>query len=112
PWAFFYDGTGMLPLGNDTLPQGINAAGQIVGYSRLLMPAAGLLITPSIPRSYRSWNPSGKFHAFLYDDTGLHDLGTLPGTDESYANGINSLGQVVGQSGGRPFLYRAGVWQD
>lgn len=35
-------------------------------------------------------------HAFVFDDDGMHDLGTLPGCDRSVAQAINSHGVVVG----------------
>ena len=40
------------------------------------------------------------------------DLGTLPGDTQSWANGINNSGQVVGESGGEAFLWQGGVTQD
>jgi len=72
---------------------GINASGQVVGYS-----GAG----------------GGNNHAFLYTPgTGMKDLGTLPGDVISYATGINASGQVVGYSGTgtlwHAFLYSGGV---
>jgi probable HAF family extracellular repeat protein len=36
---------------------------------------------------------------------GMRDLGTLPGTSDSYAWGINDAGDIVGQSGRRAFLW-------
>jgi probable HAF family extracellular repeat protein len=38
------------------------------------------------------------FHAFLWEDGKMTDLGTLPGGDESTAEAINNRGQVVGSS--------------
>ena len=56
-------------------PFGINGSGQVVGFYQ--------------PSSY---------HAFLYSNGELADLGTLPGNVESGATGINATGQVVGWS--------------
>jgi probable HAF family extracellular repeat protein len=58
-------------------PSGINASGHVCGdYS----------------------TSSGYTHAFLYSNGIMKDLGTLPGCSESYAEGINDSGQVVGES--------------
>jgi probable HAF family extracellular repeat protein len=39
------------------------------------------------------------FHAFLWTrETGMQDLGTLPGDVDSAAIGINDIGQIVGVS--------------
>src|SRR4051794_14330794 len=54
---------------------GINASGQVVGWSSL---------------------PGGTF-AFLYSDGAMHNLGTLGGTG-SIAWGINDSGEIVGES--------------
>jgi len=64
--------------GTNSEAYGINARGQVVGYSQ-----------PT----------SGSYHAFLWDPgTGaMTDLGTLGGP-ESRALGINARGQVVGWS--------------
>lgn len=88
--AFLYTGTPgaggiMQDLGTlggfNSAAQGINNAGQIVGYS----------------------NPVGNniIHAFLYEGIPgaggtMHDLGTLPGGSISNATAINDIGQVVG----------------
>jgi probable HAF family extracellular repeat protein len=40
------------------------------------------------------------------------DLGTVPGTTDSWANGVNAGGQVVGGSGIRASLYSGGVMTD
>ena len=42
----------------------------------------------------------GDVHAFLWQDSVMQDLGTLPGGHESEALGINAKGQVVGTSYG------------
>jgi probable HAF family extracellular repeat protein len=78
------DGTGMRDLGTlggyNSMPWGINDAGQVVGSST------------------RFFNSSQR-HAFITgpDGTGMRDLGTLGGHD-SVALGINNAGQVVGTS--------------
>lgn len=75
---------------------GINAQGDVVGYSALSGTSAD--------------------HAFLYSHGAMHDLGTLDGTGSSYANGINDLGQIVGESSignsGAGFIYSNGVMTD
>ena len=41
----------------------------------------------------------GSAHAFVFDHSQLKDLGTLPGFETaSYARGINSSGDIVGES--------------
>jgi probable HAF family extracellular repeat protein len=55
----------------------------------------------------------GSTHAFVFDDSELKDLGTLPGFDNaSYARGINNAGDIVGDSDSadqkRAFLYTKG----
>jgi probable HAF family extracellular repeat protein len=81
---------------------GINDAGQVVGRAAALVYG------------------SERQHAFLYDSTGMHDLGTIAGPSpwwESGAWGINNRGQVVGTSDTRDegthlFLYSDGVMKD
>ena len=68
---------GTLPGGDESEARGINARGQVVGFSE---------------------TASGEFHAFLWEDGRMTDLGTLPGGTSSSAFGINSRGQVVGES--------------
>jgi probable HAF family extracellular repeat protein len=82
---------GDLPGGADySYATGINAAGQVVGYSQ----------------------SSTGIRAFLWDSGTMQDLGDLPGgTDNSQATGINAAGQVVGHSqtagGLRAFLWNS-----
>ena len=56
----------------------INNNGLVVGVS-----------TKSIPTDYA---------AVLWDEFGIHDLGVLPGGSWSFANALNDVGQVVGDS--------------
>src|SRR3954471_15151064 len=58
----------------------INSSGQVVGLS--------------------TTNKTGSavFHAFLYTQGVMSDLGTLVGGTNSVANGLNAAGQVVGYS--------------
>ncbi len=67
---------GTLPGGYESIAYGINNRGQVVGYST---------------------TASGEYHAFLWEDGEMTDLGTLGGA-YSVAYGINSRGQVVGYS--------------
>jgi probable HAF family extracellular repeat protein len=98
--AFLYDGTTMLDLGtlggfsNVSYGFGINASGQVAGYSAT----------------------NSGFHAFLYDGT-MHDLGTLGGSS-SYGEGINDGGHVTGYSsttgnaGPHAFVYDGTILHD
>lgn len=68
--------------------RGLNDAGQVVGF----------------------FSPDNANHAFVWSkDSGMTDLGTLPGGSYSIANDINDVGQVVGRSGStkgeRAFLW-------
>jgi len=93
--CFVSYGNGLVNIGSlattgNCMPSAINDAGQIVG---------------------TAYNGTAS-HAFLYDGNQFHDLGTLGGRT-SAANGINQLGQVVGQAQTingdmRAFLYTAG----
>src|SRR5580704_4030450 len=56
---------------------GINASGQVVGYSHI------------------TGNSNAFYQAFLFSGGAMSDLGTFGGHD-SYATGINATGQVVG----------------
>jgi uncharacterized protein (TIGR03437 family) len=71
---------------------GINASGQVVGFSNTV---------------------EGKMHAFLWNGTALRDLGTLPGSSESFGYAINDLGQIVGSSSNLGSVKpRAFLWQN
>ncbi|HYT16396.1 MAG TPA: DUF6531 domain-containing protein, partial [Burkholderiales bacterium] len=109
-------GSGMQVLGSG-YAQGINDSGQIVGASapdvgtngaRAFLWSAGSGMQDLGPGSALGINKSGQVvgesdggqpHAFLWSSgSGMQDLGTLPGDNQSQANGINDSGQVVGYS--------------
>lgn len=52
---------------------------------------------------------AGRLHLTVQRPYTLTFLGTLPGASESRPEGINDLGQVVGFSGGQPFLWENGA---
>ena len=70
---------GTLPGGDESEARGINARGQVVGFSE----------TASVAT-----------HPFLWEDGRMTDLGNLPGAEFNFSRafGINSRGQVVGFS--------------
>lgn len=72
----------------------VNNAGQVVGVSATATPDQ--YARPLGPRL--NWAPVGsQQRAFLWEGTGLQDLGTLGGNDAA-ANLINQQGQIVGVS--------------
>jgi probable HAF family extracellular repeat protein len=94
--ATLWDGLNATDLGTlggaGSLARSINASGQIVGQSDTAL---------------------GSEHATLWDNGVVTDLGTLSGFyDYSYANGINTSGQIVGWSGGRAALWSNGTITD
>jgi probable HAF family extracellular repeat protein len=79
---------------------GINASGQVVGWSQ---------------------TTDDRTHAFVWSKGVMTDLGTLPGDDRSDAKAISDAGQVVGESTrleddlpptSRAFLWKKGVMVD
>ncbi len=97
--AFVYANGGATSLGalpgyNDSIADGINNSGQIVGGSYNI--------------------GSSQFeHAFLYSSGSMLDLGTLPGYESSEARALNDSGQIVGLSGPtESFLYSNGRMTD
>ena len=84
-------------LGDDSVAYDINDRGQVVGFSSL---------------TATDWD----YHAFLYSDGVMTDLGTFGGI-YSHALGINNGGQVVGFASTadereRAFVYSAGTMTD
>ncbi len=95
PRAFLYTGEGMRDLGTlggrSSLARSINSHGQVVGIATAA---------------------DGRFHAFLYDNTKMHDLSAFPGGEGLSAWAINDAGQVVGTMAGRACLWSAGTLTD
>jgi probable HAF family extracellular repeat protein len=85
----------------------INNRGQIVGQSAL--PGSANCTPTSPPQDC-------PFHAFLWQNGVMTDMGVLPGDVQSWANNINSKGQAVGTSfpetGSRAFIWQDGVMTD
>jgi len=91
-----YHLTGLTLGGKESRAYGINAAGQVVGFTA---------------------DASGNFDAFLYSGGVMTNLGTLVGgPGDSIAYGINDAGQVVGFSDAsnydHAFVYSGGVTTD
>jgi len=77
--------------GDGSVAHAINNRGQVVGGGEMA---------------------SRYYHAFLWQDGVMTDLGTLEGDDSSGATAINDHGQVVGWSVGPSGQVRAFLWQD
>jgi probable HAF family extracellular repeat protein len=97
PHAFLYSGSKMIDLGTlggkSSSVCSINNSGQIVGKSLI----AGDKLQ----------------HGFLYSDSKMTDLGTLGGAFvESYANGINDRGQIVGTCVTNSGLYHGFIYSN
>jgi probable HAF family extracellular repeat protein len=108
--AFLYSGGTMRDLGTlggrQSFAYAINNTGQVAGYSH----------TTIIPNT-NPYNDPAPYHAFVYANGTMADLGTLGGQN-SYAYGINNDGYVVGtsQTAGNTathaFLYGGGTMRD
>ena len=103
-----------LPGGGAAQAQGLNAVGDVVGYSVTDGHADAVIWKGGVPQDLvtpdsfamavnssdliAGYALSGSTpHAFLWQN-GAQDLGTLPGFDSSIATGINDSGVVVGIS--------------
>jgi len=116
--AFLYSGGVMSDLGagDDSFAYGINNSGQVVGKSRgnAFLYSDGTFSNLSLGGE-DSWAQAinnrgqvtgssqiapgeGTYHAFLYGDGTMLDLGTLGGSFGSHGYGLNEKGQVVGFS--------------
>jgi probable HAF family extracellular repeat protein len=127
---------GVLPGDSSSIAWGINANGEVVGWSMgsngtrafLYTNAAGMVALPGLPDRPRSVardiNDAGVVvgsanaggtdigHAVMWSGGAVQDLGTLGTGVSSEAYGVNRLGQVVGWSdaglgGAHGFLYSA-----
>jgi probable HAF family extracellular repeat protein len=83
---------GTLPDHTDSAALGINATGQVVGYSEV-------------------GERRGTQRAFLYSEGGMTELPT-PGGSDSIAGAINASGQVAGSAGRHAALWTNGVMTD
>jgi len=100
--AFLYSGGAMQDLGTlggkESQAYAINDTGQVVGYAA-------------------TNTNDNTVHAFLYSGGRMQDIGTAPGAGYSIARGVNSSGQITGDSygigiGEHGFLYSNGRMQD
>jgi probable HAF family extracellular repeat protein len=134
-----YNVTDLGTLGSTTsLPIGINAYGQVVGYSNVDSTSYhGFLYSGGTMADLGTWggmysdaydiNNSGQIagsstyangtgHACVWTNGVATDLGVLAGDTGSQASAINNSGQVVGTSSGstrqRAFLYSGGSKTD
>ena len=91
--AFLYDGAmhdlGSLPNRNSSYATAINNRGQIVGGSENYDNSSSIGGLPT---------GNEAVHAFFYYDGTMHDLGALPGWENSFATDVNDAGQIVGRA--------------
>ncbi len=121
--------TGMSDLGQDCFPVAINDSGQIVGFGLaadgpcvldLQTRAVTVLDNPGDPFSSVpvAINAGGQVVGFAEFNSVTRAVlwangrATIIGGDNSFAEGINSAGQVVGSNGPRAFIYSGGVLRD
>ena len=99
PHAFLYSNgvtqnLGSLPGYNLSSGTGINDSGEVVGIADST--------NINLPR-----------HAFFYKNGVMNDLGAIINPQiDSFANGINNAGDIVGRANGVGFLYHNGQVED
>jgi probable HAF family extracellular repeat protein len=129
---------GTLPGGTFSLGNGINGAGQIVGYSGFcsssgyhafvwtrsggmqdlgvlsggtFSDAAAINDFSQIVGNCDSGTSAGNIRAVLWTGSSIRNLGLLPTASYSFATSINNAGQIVGESGPRlKNSSRAVIW--
>jgi probable HAF family extracellular repeat protein len=92
-----YTITDLGSLGQGTVGSAVNATGQVTGYSylsTLVQDPAGC--PPNYPNPKKC--VEHPWHAFLYSNGQVTDLGTVGGGDFSEGNAVNLSGQVAGAS--------------
>ena len=92
---------GTLPGGFFSEAYGINDRGQVVGWSNLAPPACTLF--------------DGCWHAFLWQDGAMTDLGGIDDRFQSYAYDVNRGGQIVGTGNTADYpldSWHAVMWTD
>ncbi len=113
--AFLWQNGTMIDLGtygddHCSFAFGINDSGQVVGLS------AQELDQTSFPPSPQRCFSRETFHAVLWQNGGVTDLGTLPEDNISAAHNINNSGQIFGWSGrsssSLPRSSHIFIWQD
>jgi probable HAF family extracellular repeat protein len=126
---------GTFPAGSNTYPLSINGSGQVVGYTyqpgitgeQPFLIQNGTTTILGFSGAFQTINASGQavggryfsntiWHAQLYYNGTLTDLGTLGGSN-SWAYGINTAGQIVGDSNtssgaDHAYLYSNGAMTD
>jgi probable HAF family extracellular repeat protein len=122
-YAFLWQrGIGMQDLGYG-YATGINDSGQVAGYPGFIwhqssgMQYVGISNLTGINKSGQvaGWGPKSSnpqiYDAYIWQsNTGLEDIGGLPGGQRNYTTDINDLGQVVGYSQGS-IVTHAFLWQ-